>query len=53
MDCITYRAQKEVSSVGILFSINRRRKADNQRIEFDVIIVPGRTTRAGEAADIR
>lgn len=47
MTCINYRAQKEVSSMGILFSMNRGRKADNQRIEFDVIIV------AGEAADIR
>lgn len=52
MDCINYRAQKEVSSMGILFSMNRGRKAGNQKIEFDVI-VPGRAIQAGEAADIR
>lgn len=39
--------------MGILLSINRGRKADNQRIEFDVSIVPGGTTQAGEAAVIR
>lgn len=53
MDRVTYGAQRGISSMGILFSINKGKKADNQRIEFDISIVPGRTIKGGEAADIR
>lgn len=52
MDCINYGARKKINSMGTLFSINRERKADNQRIEFDLSMVPERTIPAGEAADI-
>lgn len=38
---------------GFHFSINSRRKADNQRIEFDVSTVPARTVQGREAADVR
>lgn len=51
MDCITYGTLKGISSVGISFSINRGRKTDNQRIEFDVSIIPGRTIQGGKEAD--
>lgn len=51
MDCITYGTLKGISSVGISFGINRGRKTDNQRIEFDVSIIPGRTIQGGKEAD--
>lgn len=53
MDCINYGARKKINSTGPLFSINRGRQADSQRIEFDLSIVPERAVQAGEAAGIR
>jgi len=45
--------KRELTSVGILFSINRGRKADNHRIEFDASIVSERITQEGETTNPR
>lgn len=42
--------KRELTSVGILFSINRGRKADNHKIEFDASIS---VTQGGETTNPR